>query len=50
VQLAAVALHEGGEGGLVAGLGGGDERIVVGIGHRSLCIPRRGGRRVGHVP
>ena len=49
VQLAPVALHESGEGGLVAGLGGGDERIGLDVGHRSLSIPRHGGRRVGHV-
>ena len=36
VQLAAVALHEGGEGGLVAGLGGGDERIGLGVAHRRV--------------
>jgi hypothetical protein len=49
VQLAAVALHEGGEGGLVAGRGGGDDRIGLEVGHRSLSIARHGGRRGGHT-
>jgi hypothetical protein len=49
VQLAAVALDDGGERALVARLGGGDDRVLLDVAHRCVSIPRHGADHVGHV-